>query len=131
MQSGLDITTVIGAFAGMLVGFYGIARIMLTQAAKDREADRIERQQLAGAIKMMATSSKKVADAAVRSANEAEQRNGHLAELVLQGNQLMDKNLDANKAIKETLEKIALTLKLDTKDAATAVAQVKTDLEKK
>lgn len=82
----MDISVVLGAFAGMLLGFYGIAKIMLLQASKDRDADRSERKELSQAIKDMAGASGRVADAAVKSATEAEQRNGHLAELVLQGN---------------------------------------------
>jgi hypothetical protein len=71
-------------FAGMLVGFYSIARVMLNAANKEREADRAERLRLADAITLMASNSSKVARATERSANEAKERNGHLAELVVQ-----------------------------------------------
>ena len=71
-------------FAGMLVGFYSIARVMIVSSSKEREADRLERIKLASAIKLMADNSTKVARATERSANEAKERNGHLAELVVQ-----------------------------------------------
>lgn len=79
-----DITVVLGAFAGMLLGFYGIARAMLSQAAKDRTDDRNERRELSKAIKDMAGATGRVADATKQAGDEAKQRNGHLAELILQ-----------------------------------------------
>lgn len=84
---GIDITVVLGAFAGMLTGFFAIAKVMLSQASKDREADRQERKDLTGAIKDMAGASGRVADATRKSALEAKQRNGHLAELIIQSNE--------------------------------------------
>ncbi len=80
----MDNTTVIGAFVTVILAFLGIARLMLSQATKDREADRKERKELSIAIALMAKNSSKVAEATVRSADEAKQRNGHLAELVVQ-----------------------------------------------
>lgn len=76
--------TVIGAFVTVILAFLGIAKIMLNQATKDRDADRKERKELSLAIAQMAKNSSKVADATVRSADEAKQRNGHLAELIIQ-----------------------------------------------
>ena len=97
----LDITVVLGAFGGMLAGFYAIARVMLKQAAKDRDAeraerdaDRQERKELAKAIQDMAGASGRVADATVKAAVEAETRNGHIAEMVLAGNKVCVKILD-------------------------------------
>jgi len=83
----MDISVVLGAFAGMLLGFYGIAKVMLLQASKDRDADRNERKEFIAAVKDMAGASGRVADATVKSAIEAEQRNGHLGELISQGNE--------------------------------------------
>lgn len=83
-----DTPVVVGAFVTIIAAFLGVAKIMLSQATKDREADRNERLKLTLAIEHMADNSTKVAQATDRSANEAKQRNGHLAELVLQGNQL-------------------------------------------
>lgn len=71
-------------FAGMLLGFYSIAKVMLRSATREREADRQERLNLSKAIDRMASSSDKVAIATERSADEAKERNGHLAELVVQ-----------------------------------------------
>ena len=78
-----DTPTVIGAFVTIILAFLGVAKIMLNQATKDRDADRKERKELSEAISLMAKSSNKVAEATVRSANEAKQRNGHLAELII------------------------------------------------
>jgi hypothetical protein len=77
--SSTDVT-IIGA---MVTGFLAISTLMLKQTAKEREADRSERKELVRAIRDMAKSSEKVAKATERSANEAKQRNGHLAELMI------------------------------------------------
>lgn len=97
----IDVTLVLGAFAGMLLGFYGIAKVMLKQASKDRDNDRAERLELAKAIKDMAGASGRVANATEKAATEAEQRNGHLgkqnthiAKLVAQGNDMTKQLLD-------------------------------------
>lgn len=97
----MDITVVLGAFAGMLIGFYGIAKVMLNQASKDRHDDRQERLELSKAIQDMAGASGRVADASIKAAAEAEQRNGHLgkqnthiAKLVAQGNDMTKQLLD-------------------------------------
>src|SRR3954471_16398796 len=90
-----NMATVVGAFVAVIGGFLAVAKIMLKQASKDREADRKERKELSEAITLMAASSAKVAVATetglARVANEtakgsaeAKQRNGHLAELILQ-----------------------------------------------
>ena len=105
MDKGIDITVVLGAFAGMLLGFYGIAKVMLNQASKDRDNDRHERQTLAKAIQDMAVATGRVADATTRSADEAKERNGHLAELSLQGNKLMLQTLKVNKDINRVVIK--------------------------
>jgi seryl-tRNA synthetase len=124
----MDIGLTLTAFGAMIAGFYGIARLMLSQASKDRDADRNERELLAKSIIKMAKASEKVATATERSANEAKQRNGHLgeqnmkiAELVSQGNEL-------TKEIVTTLHDSATTLARDTHDVAVAVKTVKADL---
>lgn len=91
-------TTVIGAFVTVILAFLGIAKLMLNQATKDRDADRKERKELSSAIALMAKNSNRVAEATVRSADEAKQRNGHLAELVMQ-------STESNKALAETATK--------------------------
>lgn len=100
MESGIDIKLVLGAFGGMLVGFYGIAKVMLAQSAKDRDADRQERKELSKAIQDMAAATGRVADASAKGAQEAEQRNGHLAELVVQNSKICAEVLDTVKEIK-------------------------------
>lgn len=108
-----DLTIVIGGLVTIIGGFWAIARIMLTQAARDREADRKERdkdrqerRELAIAIKDMADSSKEVATAATKSAEEAEQRNGHLASLVAQGTEVGKKNLQVTEKLEKALSKV-------------------------
>lgn len=44
----------------MLVSFYGIAKFLMTQAEKDREADRAERRELSSAISDMADSNRTI-----------------------------------------------------------------------
>lgn len=85
-MNGEEIGAILTIFAAMLVGFYAIATRMLNQATNDRDADRKERKQFSEAVKQMAKSSTRVAEATEKGASEAKQRNGHLAELVLQGN---------------------------------------------
>lgn len=93
-----DTPVVVGAFVTIIGGFLAVAKIMLNQATKDREADREERLKLAQAIEHMADNSGRVARASERSAKEAQIRNGHLgeqsakiAEIVTQGNELTAK----------------------------------------
>lgn len=116
----VDITLVLGAFAGMLIGFYGIARVILNQAAKDRDSDRIERQELATAIKEMAgasgrqaDASTKVAEATVQSAKEAEIRNGHLGE---QNVHIANLAAESNQMTKEILTSLLSSAKIDQED---------------
>lgn len=86
-----DTPTVIGAFVTVILAFLGITKFMLNQATKDREADRQERKELSKAIASMAknTGEQTVAiregtEATNRGADEAKERNGHLAELIIQ-----------------------------------------------
>ena len=104
----MDIGLTLTAFGGMMAGFYAIARVMLTQASRDREADRKERVKLSSAITQMAKSSERVAEATQKQADQSEQRNGHLAELVLQGNKLVQKDVEINTGIRSSLEKSAI-----------------------
>jgi hypothetical protein len=83
METGVD-TMTLTVFAGMLAGFFGIAKVMLNQASKDREADREERKALTEAVSKMAENSGRQAEATERQAREAEKRNGHLAEITVQ-----------------------------------------------
>lgn len=111
MNGSTDIVVIISSFAAVVAGFLAVAKIMLTTATKDREADRRERLELSKAIERMATSSAQVAKATDKSAREAKERNGHqsehtvaLGELVAQGNRLTErmlKRLDASAKIAE------------------------------
>lgn len=82
LNDGSTIAIVVGGLVTVVTGFFAIAKVMLSQASGDREADRKERAQLALAIKDMAKSSARVADATVKGAAEARERNGHLADMV-------------------------------------------------
>lgn len=64
-----DLTTVLGAFVTVILAAFAIAKVMLKQASRDRDADRDERLLLAQAIGRMADSSSRIAD-------EAKERNG-------------------------------------------------------
>jgi hypothetical protein len=75
-----ELTPILGIVAGMLIGFYGIFKYQMTQATKDREADREERIALSKAVERMAVATE-------TTAREAEQRNGHLAELIIESKQ--------------------------------------------
>jgi hypothetical protein len=79
-----EFVPILTIIAGMLVGFYGIAKIMLKQASADRIADRKERAEFVKAIKDMATSNREIAKYTRQGNEEAKQRNGHLAELTIQ-----------------------------------------------
>jgi hypothetical protein len=72
-----SIITVIG---GMLLGFYALVKFILTSHEKVQEKDRLERLALAKAVERMATATE-------TTAREAEQRNGHLAELIIESKQ--------------------------------------------
>lgn len=74
-----ELGPILGIFAGMLLGFYGLVKYMLgnqekinEQHLKTQELDREERKKLTKAFN-------RVAEATEKSAKEAEQRNGHLA----------------------------------------------------
>lgn len=69
-----SIITVIG---GMLLGFYALVKFILTNHERIQEKDRLERLALAKAVERMATATE-------TTAREAEQRNGHLAELIIE-----------------------------------------------
>lgn len=100
-----ELSPILAIFAGMLVGFYGITRFIMTQAEKDREADRVERRELSSAISDMAESNRTIADEMRDGNRKAEIRNGHLGdqnvkitELVIQAKE------DTIKAVSEITE---------------------------
>lgn len=97
MASSVDPTT-IGAFVTIILAFLGVAKIMLNQATKDREADRQERLRLANAIEKMAdptvNGNQQIADGITRQAEESAERNGHLGELIIQQGEQTQKIAD-------------------------------------
>lgn len=93
-----ELVPIFGVLAAMLTAFYALIRFILKQAEKDREADRNERKALVSAIKDMADSNRDIAEATERQAQEAEKRNGHLAEITVQSR---DQVLGAISNIKE------------------------------
>lgn len=103
--SPTELAPILAIIAGMLVGFYGIAKFLMLQAEKDREADRAERRELSSAISDMAESNRTIADE-MRDGNiKAEIRNGHLGEQNVQITQLVldakDETINAIQEIKE------------------------------
>lgn len=111
MQSSVDPTT-IGAFVTIILAFLGIAKIMLNQATKDREADRSERIRLAHAIEKMADNSGKNAENTAKMAQytregneQSAERNGHLGELIIQQSEQTQKIAD--KAVEMIVTQVA------------------------
>lgn len=86
-----ELTPILGIYAGMLVSFYAIVKFLISKAAETQNADRDERKEMVKAFN-------RVAEATERAAREAEQRNGHLAEI---SNQNRDVLLQAVTNIKE------------------------------
>lgn len=79
-----EFTAILALFIGMLSGFYAIVRYMISVGSKTTEADRAERIAFQDTLKSVAEASNRVADATEKSANEAKERNGHLAEITVQ-----------------------------------------------
>lgn len=94
-----DIAAIIGSFVAVVSGFLAVDKIMLSQASRDREADREERKQLSQAIERMATASERghdrVAKAVERQADESKERNGHLGELIVQQGEMAKELTDS------------------------------------
>ena len=132
VTTGIDgntIGVIIGSIVTLSVAFIGLGKIMLSQATKDREADRKERKELSGAIRLMAKNSSKVATATEHSAQEAKDRNGHLANASKDIANMVNEGNKLTVSILSTLTKSAIVLAKDTKDAATHVKEVKVSLE--
>jgi len=89
--SPTELAPILGIVAAMLTGFYALIRFILKQSEKDRDADRKERKELVIAIQDMADSNRAIAEETkdmkevhIKGYQEAEQRNGHLAEITIQ-----------------------------------------------
>lgn len=98
---GSELSQILAIIAGMLVGFYGVFKIMNTSSTKERELERKERKEqnaaFVKALKDVAKSNQEIARATEKGNREAEKRNGHLAELTIQSK---NDTLDAIKHLK-------------------------------
>ena len=86
-----DIAVMVGAIVTIVGSFLAVAKLMINQAEKEAKANREERARFALAVDKMANGMEKVADtnkdiaeATKRGADEAKERNGHLAEISMQ-----------------------------------------------
>lgn len=91
----VELSGVLGIFAGMLAAFYALVKFLIKNASGTQEADRKERQDI---LKGLTNALTRVAEASEKAAKEAEQRNGHLAEI---SNQNRDIIIQAVTNIKE------------------------------
>lgn len=138
-----DTPVVVGAFVTIIAGFLAVGKIMLGSAQKEREADRAERLKLSDAIEHMAQakdaeakataegfdklakSSDKVEKATTKSAQEAKERNGHLAEQTIMVGKMAQQGLELQEKTLTRLEKSATLLVKDTKKTADATEAVR------
>jgi hypothetical protein len=95
--SPTEFTGLIALFAGMLTGFYALVKSMLSSSDKNSQRDREERLAMIKAIEDMAISNREIAEEQRKGNKEAEERNGHLAELTIESKQA---TLDAIRCIK-------------------------------
>ena len=86
-----DIAVMVGAIVTIVGSFLAVAKLMISQAQKEANANREERARFAVAVDKMANGMEKVAEtnrdialATKRGADEAKARNGHLAEISMQ-----------------------------------------------
>lgn len=115
MNGETEISVVIGAFVAVVTGFLAVAKIMLSAASKEREADRLERIELRKSIdrsnevhQLVARASNAVATATIKAAKEAEQRNGHLSEQTIKVSQIGERQAKLTQKIIDRLEKTAV-----------------------
>lgn len=91
----VELSGVLGIFAGMLVAFYTLVKFVLDKLEKSQNSDREERLTI---LAKLNETMERMAAASERAAKEAEQRNGHLAEI---SNQNRDIIIQAVSNIKE------------------------------
>lgn len=84
-----ELAPILTILAGMLVGFYGLLKFILSQAEKDRNAERGDRKEFSKALKDLTDSNRAIATATETAAKEAAERNGHLAELQIENQKLI------------------------------------------
>jgi len=96
--SSSDISIMIGAIVTIVGSFLAVAKIMINQSQKESNANREERFRFSQAVEKMANGMEKVAEtnkaialATKRGADEAKERNGHLADISNQNkNQIIE-----------------------------------------
>lgn len=76
-----ELIGIFAAFGGLLVGFYAFATKQMRDARDERKD---ERDTFNKTLDKVARASEHVAEATSRAADEAKQRNGHLADLVIE-----------------------------------------------
>lgn len=116
-DANLDVILVLGAFAGMLAGFFAFMKYIIGQGTTDRSDDRDERKALTEAIAKMAESNQLIAAATTKGNEEAKQRNGHLGEQNIQITKLIT---DQNKDVHQMRESTRLTAEILSKSALIA-----------
>ena len=92
---------VFAAFAALMAGFYAFANRQMKDSREERRDERIE---FSKALQDMANASREVATATVQGNKEAQERNGHLAELVAKTN---GETITAINVIPKTMKDIA------------------------
>lgn len=98
--SPTELTSILALFIGMLGGFYALVRYMLAQQEKiqvgamelEAEIQRLDREERIALTQAFT----RVAEATERAATEAKDRNGHLAEMELQSQQMFQALADRN-----------------------------------
>lgn len=115
--SGGELISVLTIMSGMLVGFFGVSKMMLNQASKDREKDREERKALVSAINTMAKSNQSIAEETKKGNREAKIRNGHLGEQNIQIAELV-------KSTKEDMLKAVQNVKIQHVDHQTVNEEI-------
>ena len=87
----IDLGDVVAAIAAILATVFGLLKLVLNQATKDRDSDRKERNEFVNAIKDMAKSNREIAHETKKGNAEAKERNGHLGEQNIQIAELVTK----------------------------------------
>ena len=100
----VELAPIFTIYAGMLVAFYALVKFLINKADETQKADRQERQDI---LVKLNNTMERMAQASERSAREAEQRNGHLAEISNQNRDIIIKavsNIKEQHVKKQTVE---------------------------
>lgn len=101
----VELAPILSIYAGMLAGFYAIVKFIISNGQKNSDGDREERQNV---LKDLTASMNRMAEASERAAREAEQRNGHLAEISNQNRDIIIKavaNIKEQHVDRQTVDK--------------------------